>query len=117
MPSRAESSDRRWLDDAVYTRDQAREGKRLYQEHCVTCHDRGYFRQVLRNREGQPLSELYNVMVALMPQNAPGTLSDAQYLDVIAYIIAEGRYRPGNRALRYADLDAIAIGSRDRQAE
>lgn len=104
------AAEMRSLDDAVYARQQARSGKKLYEQYCSSCHERGYFRQVLRAREGEPLSELFNVMVALMPQNAPGSLTDGEYVDVIAYIVADARYAPGRRRLRYADLPSILIG-------
>jgi mono/diheme cytochrome c family protein len=99
----------RSIEDAVYTRAQARSGKQLYQEHCIACHERGYFRQVLRTRQGETLDPLFEVMVTQMPQNDPGSLSDAEYLELIAYMLSEARYADGKKKLKVGDLSEIHI--------
>lgn len=99
----------RTLDDAVYSRAQARAGKKIYEQHCIACHKRNYFRGVLRAREGESLASLFEVMVALMPQNAPGSLSDRDYVDVIAYIVSQSRYDEGKQRLKVTDLASITI--------
>jgi mono/diheme cytochrome c family protein len=103
------SAAERTLNDAVYSRAQARAGKQVYEAHCISCHDRGYFREVLRARQGESLASLFEVMVALMPQNAPGSLSDRDYVDIIAYIVSQARYDDGKQRLRVSDLSSITI--------
>jgi mono/diheme cytochrome c family protein len=103
----------RSLDDAVYSRDQARIGKKLYAEHCIACHDRGYFREVLRTRQGETLRPIFEVMVVEMPQNAPGSLSDDEYVAIIAYMLSQSRYAVGDRPLRVSDLRGIVIPTGD----
>ncbi len=103
----------RSLNDAVYSKAQAGAGKRLYEQHCISCHPRGYFGQVLATRRGETLSDLFEVMVALMPQNAPGSLSDREYLDITAYIMSVERYPEGDRDLALADLKSIEIQPHD----
>ncbi len=85
----------RSLDDGVYTKAQARAGKKLYEEHCLACHERGYFRGVLRTRQGETLDPLFEVMVTQMPQNDPGSLADSEYVDVIAYMLSQAKYTDG----------------------
>jgi len=99
----------RTLEDSVYSRDQARAGKKIYSKHCRACHERGYFREVLRTHRGETLDLLFEIMVTEMPQNAPGSLRDEEYVDVIAYIISQARYADGERDLSVADLDEIVI--------
>lgn len=99
----------RSVEDAVYTKAQARSGKKLYQQHCLGCHERGYFRQVLRTRQGETLDPLFELMVTQMPQNDPGSLSDAEYVDVIAYILSQARYAEGTKKLKVVDLSEIHI--------
>jgi mono/diheme cytochrome c family protein len=99
----------RSLADGVYARQQARGGKKLYDRHCISCHDRRYFRQVMLSWQGQPLSELFGVMTVLMPQSNPGSLRRQEYLDVLAYILSLERYPAGDEALAAADLAAIEI--------
>jgi mono/diheme cytochrome c family protein len=105
MPALAERS----LKDGVYSKDQARSGKKLYGEHCIACHERGYFREVLRTRSGETLDPLFEVMVTEMPQNNPGSLSDDEYVDVIAYMLSQSRYDDGNVSLTVSDLGDIRI--------
>jgi mono/diheme cytochrome c family protein len=104
-PSLAE----RTIEDEVYSRAQAREGKKLYDEHCIACHERGYFREVLRTRRGETLTPIFDVMVTEMPQNAPGSLRDEEYVDVIAYMLSQSRYADGRKPLRVSDLGDIRI--------
>jgi len=99
----------RTLEDAVYSKAQARAGKKVYEQHCIACHKRSYFREVLRAREGENLASLFEVMVALMPQNAPGSLSDREYVDILAYIVSQSRYEEGKQRLRISDLSSITI--------
>ena len=99
----------RTVGDAVYSKAQARAGKKVYDTHCIACHERGYFREVLRTRGGETLYPLFEVMVTEMPQNAPGSLADGEYVDVIAYLLEQSRYVDGPDRLTVADLDGIRI--------
>ncbi|MEM1189274.1 MAG: cytochrome c [Pseudomonadota bacterium] len=101
----------RTIADAVYSKAQARAGKKLYDEHCIACHKRGYFREVLRTRRGETLDPLFEVMVTEMPQNDPGSLSDADYVDVIAYMLSQSRYAVGEQPLKATELGEITIPS------
>jgi mono/diheme cytochrome c family protein len=99
----------RTIEDAVYSRDQARAGKKLYDRHCIACHERGYFREVLRTRRGETLHPLFELMVTAMPQNAPGSLSDDEYVEVIAYMLSQSRYAHGDAPLTVPGLRSIRI--------
>ncbi|MEM1141821.1 MAG: cytochrome c [Pseudomonadota bacterium] len=103
----------RTIEDAVFSKAQARSGKKLYSQHCIACHERGYFREVLRTRRGETLDPLFEVMVTEMPQNDPGSLSDEQYLDVIAYMLSQSRYAVGEKPLQITDLGEITITGGD----
>ena len=109
------SADPRTINDAVYTKAQAAAGERLYAEHCLTCHDKKYFRPVLKAWEGQPLAVLYTVMSASMPESNPGALPRKDYVDILAYILSLNRYPAGESELDYKDgvLDDIVISARD----
>lgn len=108
-------ADPRTINDGVYTEDQAEAGEELYAEHCLTCHDKKYFRPVLKAWEGQPLGVLYTVMSASMPETNPGALPRKDYVDILAYILSLSRYPSGDAELDYKDgaLDEIAISARD----
>lgn len=102
------------INDGIYTEAQAEAGEALYEQHCLTCHDKKYFRPVLKTWSGQPLGILYTMMSASMPQSNPGSLPRKDYVDILAYILALNRYPDGDSELTYEDgaLDDIEIVSR-----
>lgn len=115
LAAAASHADPRTINDGIYTDDQAESGEKLYAEHCLTCHDKKYFRPVLKAWEGQPLSVLYTVMSASMPESNPGALPRKDYVDILAYILSLSRYPAGESELDYKDgiLDEIVISGRE----
>ena len=102
------------INDGIYTEAQAEAGEALYEQHCLTCHDKKYFRPVLKTWSGQPLGILYTMMSASMPQSNPGSLPRRDYVDILAYILSLNRYPAGDSELTYEDgaLDEITIVGR-----
>ena len=96
-------------EDGVYTKAQAKNGKELYEVHCGTCHDNKYFRPVLKRWNGQSLSIFYDVMSMSMPESNPGSLLDAEYLDILAYIFSRSRYPDADEPLTMDKVAAITI--------
>ena len=111
------AADPRTVNDGVYTRDQAKVGEVLYAQHCLLCHDKKYFRPVLKRWEGQPISILYTVMMTSMPESNPGFLSEKEYIDILAYILSLSRYATGETELDYKDgaLDDLTVAARVRK--
>ncbi|MFQ6004834.1 MAG: c-type cytochrome [Woeseia sp.] len=105
----------RTINDAVYSKAQAEIGERLYKEYCLACHDRKYFRPVLKAWDGQPLELFFMAMSSSMPQGNPGSLRDKEYIDILAYILSLSRYRAGDAELDYRDggLNEILIAKRE----
>ncbi len=93
----------------VYSKDQAKSGKGLYEQHCLVCHDNKYFRPVLKRWHGQSVAVLFDVMSGSMPESNPGGLLDDQYLDILAYIFSRSRYPAAEEILTMDDLSAITI--------
>jgi len=111
------SADPRTVNDAVYSDAQATVGEKLYADNCLLCHDKKYFRPVLKRWEGQPLSILFTVMSTSMPESNPGFLSEKEYVDILAYILSLSRYVAGETELDYKDgmLNDIAVVARQRK--
>ncbi len=111
------SADPRTVNDGVYTEDQADVGEVLYKEHCMLCHDKKYFRPVLKRWEGQPLSIMFTVMSTSMPESNPGYLSQKEYVDILAYILSLSRYAAGDTELDQADgaLNELMVEARQRK--
>lgn len=109
-------AEQRTLNDKVFTDAQADSGEALYKEHCLTCHDKKYFRPVLNRWEGQSLGIFYTIMITSMPESNPGALPLDQYADILAYILSLSRYPAGDQVLA-SDPDAlgdITIAKRKR---
>jgi alcohol dehydrogenase (cytochrome c) len=95
--------------DGVYTAAQARRGQALYDKHCASCHGQqlegGSASAMAGNRfmakwgSGKSVDDLYYITRTQMPYGAGGTLSNQQYIDIIAYTLQANGYRPGPRPL------------------
>ena len=107
----------RTINDGVFTSDQAEAGEALYAEHCIECHDKRYFRPVLKRFEGQPIGIMYTVMSTSMPESNPGYLTEQEYVDILAYILSLNRYAAGDTVLDYQDgaLNQIMVAARQRK--
>lgn len=85
------------LPAATYTADQATRGKQVYDATCARCHPPGMldgatFATAWKNRR---VYDLYSLVTNTMPQDKPGTLTDEQYLDVIAYLLQRNNSATG----------------------
>ena len=85
--------------DGVYTSDQAAEGKPLYAQHCIMCHDKKYFRPVFRRLQGQTLKPFFDEMAGTMPETNPGALYDEEYVSLLAYMLSLSRRPAGDAPL------------------
>lgn len=104
---------------ALYTTQQAKAGKRVFENKCVTCHGENMqgksapsvagkdFLEVA-NRNGWTLNDLRNVIVYNMPFNDPGTLTKHQYAEVMAYLLAANCYPAGDKPFPEYGNDALA---------
>ena len=112
--------------DGVFTGAQAERGKEAYGLHCSSCHYgdlRGTNGPALK---GQPFIDnwredssrsLFTFMRESMPRNAPASLSDQTYLDILAYILSVNMYPAGSNELRTDLLDSILIDQRPRRQD
>ena len=96
------------LPPATYTAEQAARGAQVYQTTCARCHPPGQL-------DGEAfaigwtdvrLSSLFSSVRNTMPQDKPGSLSDEQYIDVIAYLLQRNRVPPDTVPLR---PDTVAL--------
>jgi mono/diheme cytochrome c family protein len=86
------------LANAAYTEAQATRGEAGYMEHCAACHrddltGLGPAPELagdafLGRWEQRSVDELLAKVRTTMPQSAPGSLSEAQYLDIVAFLLA-----------------------------
>ena len=97
------SAEPRTINDAIYSSAQASVGGQLYEDHCLLCHDKKYFRPVLKAWDGRSLEEFFRVMSTSMPESNPGVLLEKEYVDILAYILSLARYPAGDTELDYKD--------------
>jgi mono/diheme cytochrome c family protein len=97
-------------NDGVYTEAQAKRGDVLYKEQCATCHGDNLEgsgpmpplagKDFLVNWQGKTVGDLFEKTHSTMPATAPGTLTPAQAAEIVAYMLAAGKYPAGT-----VDLD------------
>jgi len=85
----------------AYSDSQATRGKDVYHDQCSACHlpkdhANADFRQ---NWNGRTVKVLYDYIRSTMPDDAPGELTEQQYLDATAYILKLNGMPAGEVAL------------------
>jgi mono/diheme cytochrome c family protein len=104
---RAQQASARSAKDGVYTIAQARQGKIVYDEHCLECHgsmasatpdmapllNDHVFQSSWKDRS---LADLFDRIRDTMPPNKTGTLPPQQLIDLVAYILSANTLPPGD---------------------
>jgi mono/diheme cytochrome c family protein len=92
----------------VFTAPQAVRGEEVYMGVCVSCHPAGTYRTAAfrANWKGRPLSDLFDQVREKMPKNDPASLSQIEYMQIIAYILKINGVPPGETELA-ADGEAM----------
>lgn len=95
--------------DGVYTRAQADQGREVFALACQSCHaPTQHAGNTFRgNWFGKSLWALFDYLRWEMPQTDPGTLSDDEYVALVAYLMQINRMPTGPDALA-ADSSALA---------
>lgn len=73
----------------LFTEEQADRGEQTFENTCSFCHATSQFSGTtfMRSWGGAPVDQLYQLISSTMPYDAPGSLSQQQYVDVVAYIL------------------------------
>lgn len=103
----------------VYTSAQASRGEDVYHSSCGVCHGDDLSggemgpglagNSFLSFWDGLSLGDLYQVMSVSMPQDNPGSLDVAQYVDVIAYMLERSEFPTGDNELSEDALGDVTI--------
>jgi polar amino acid transport system substrate-binding protein len=103
---------------ALYTAAQASAGAQVYNQNCASCHGtnlQGVAAPALAGTDFQKtsVSDKYSVSIIRtiatqnMPLSNPGSLSDTQYADVMAYLLATNCYPAGAKPFPTQDEPAL----------
>jgi S-disulfanyl-L-cysteine oxidoreductase SoxD len=95
--------------DGVFSADQAKRGEALFKKQCSSCHGEALDgtgpypaltgNDFLTKYQGQPATNLYDMIQKLMPATAPGSLSRPDAADLMAYILSYNKYPAGKTDL------------------
>ena len=93
------------LPAASFLPSQAQRGKRLYAQSCGPCHDPGQLigQAFVESWSNRRVYDLYALVRATMPIDNPGGMKDAEYLDVITYLLQANRHTPAGADSLSAD--------------
>jgi len=100
--------------DGVYAEAQAARGEARYRATCSGCHDEGPRRgeAFMRDWSGSDVGSLFARTKASMPPGAPGSLTDAEYFDIVAYMLRVNEFPSGRDELRSETAGSIRVEGR-----
>ena len=110
--------------DGVFSAAQAERGARAYGTECAACHDGADVDgpsltgpMFLDRWREDTLDQLFGFIKTNMPQQAPGSLSDAVYLEILAHLLSENSFKAGSRELtRDALASTLLVGPNGPQS-
>ena len=104
----------RTVRDGVYSEEQAKRGKTVYDTKCGSCHDGSGMGPQLKDEaffaewENKSVRAFYGRILSTMPDDDPGSLKENEVLDVVAYLLQAHGFPAGARALESAsELDTV----------
>ena len=101
-------------DQGVYTNAQALRGATVWDAHCATCHREGGNAPVLagarftKSFADATLLSVFTTIQTTMPRNAPNTLSEPEYVDVLAHLLRLNGFPDGMTELSIAMSSTIS---------
>jgi S-disulfanyl-L-cysteine oxidoreductase SoxD len=99
----------------LFSQAQANRGRDSFRSMCTECHTAGEFSdnafKVKWSRRS--VGDLYEFIHTAMPDDAPGILTEAQAIDLTAYILEMNGFESGSRQMQpdQAALDAISLSA------
>ena len=94
--------------DGVYSEEQSKRGRTSYDGKCASCHDGGtmgpelWGDPFLEQWENKYVGAFFTRIQTTMPEEAPGTLTENEVLDIIAYVLKTNGFPPGDKAIESA---------------
>ena len=111
--------------DGIFTGGQAKRGEAVYGMNCAGCHGEDLYGRAMGPLRGDhfldrwredSLNVLFTHIRTRMPANAAGSLSEAAYLDILAYILQVNGFPEGSRELTAAVVtDTRLVGKNGPQ--
>jgi len=98
----------------TYTDEQSARGEAIYTKACGPCHEDKSLAPLLqgepftKNWSDKTVGTLFTKILSTMPLQDPGTLTDEQSIDLVAYILKLNHFSAGQEAL---PKDAAALAA------
>jgi hypothetical protein len=110
-----ETAKTRTVWDGVFTDAQAARGEARYRASCSACHNEGPRRgeAFMRDWSGSDVGSLVTRTKASMPPGAPGSLTDAEYVDIVSYILRVNEFPAGPEELRAEAAGNVRVEGRN----
>jgi mono/diheme cytochrome c family protein len=113
----AQQSAERTTLSGIFTTEQARSGERLFQVRCASCHGADLHAlnpdapdltddDFKTGWVGKTVANRFRTIRIAMPADAPGSLDNETYINIIAYILQFNKMPSGNETLA-PDVDAL----------
>jgi mono/diheme cytochrome c family protein len=89
----------------IYSQAQAKQGLATYDRKCATCHDGGtmgpelWGDAFLTAWSDKDMFALYTRMKETMPEDNPGSMTEAEALGVLAFVLQQNEFPAGERAI------------------
>ena len=101
---------KRNISEGVYTQAQAILGKDDHDANCKACHSMKFYRDIWFAWEERPLMNFWYILVSEMPSDNPGSLSDDEYTNIVAYILSDLGFPAGDVPLDPSnEMEGITI--------
>ena len=114
------------LLQAPYSSVQATNGATLYQQNCATCHLsdlQGSFEAPALNNTNfrinwtnRGVNELLDLLRRSMPPQAPGSLDESGYLQIVAFLLRANNIRESSIELTASDISVVFLEDADNVA-
>jgi glucose dehydrogenase len=106
-----------WSNHA-HAADAQTSGAAVFQSQCARCHgDQDLSAQLRANWSGRGANELLQRIRTTMPADAPGSLTDAEYLRVAGHLLNSIGTRVDESTLTPASLERLTIRASDAQSQ
>ena len=115
VAAQSSSAQDRTADQGVYTSAQAARGATVFEAHCLSCHREGGTAPVLagarftKSFADSTLLAVFTTIQTTMPRNAPGSLTETEYVDVVAHLLKLNGFPDGMTELAVASLGEVKV--------
>jgi quinoprotein glucose dehydrogenase len=104
------------VSDGVYTAEQAKRGEATYKEQCAACHGDNLEGSgpmpalagpdFAKSWKGKTAADLFDKIHGSMPATSPGSLTEKQTADLVAYMLSIAKFPAGSTELA-ASIDPL----------